>query len=316
MKYSREYLDQRSGETGFRPDTLEKVLRLERLLDQVTRHAYLGPRLVLKGGTAFNLFYARAPRLSVDLDFNYVGAVEREAMLREQPEVQRAVEQIAAADGYKIQRGPDEHAGRKLFLNYVNGLGTADHIEVDLNYMFRVPLVPPELRQGWTPDADFPCRARVVGLEEVMAGKLVAFLDRVAARDLYDVASFVADPPEHDAATLRRLFVGLSGTLPKALSTYTPRHLDSFTRKALDAELAPMLRASERPELEPLQSRVAPLLSDLLALSPGEREYVDRLQWGEFLPELVAEDHPELLSRLRSHPALRWKIENARKRRS
>jgi hypothetical protein len=159
-------------------------------------------------------------------------------LVREQPEVQRAVEQIAAGDGYKVQRGPEEHAGRKLYLNYANSLGTADRIEIDLNYMFRVPLVPPELRQGWTPDPDFPCRARIAGLEEVMAGKLVAFLDRVAARDLYDVASFAADPPQHDAATLRRLFVGLSGILPKGLTTYSARHLESFTQKALDAELA------------------------------------------------------------------------------
>lgn len=316
MKYSREYLERLSEATSFRPDTLERVLRLERLLDQVSRHAYLGPRLVLKGGTAFNLFYARAPRLSVDLDFNYVGAAGRETMLGEQPEVQRAVEQIAAAEGYKVQRGRDEHAGRKLYLNYLNGLGTPDHIEVDLNYMFRIPLVPPELRAGWTPDADVPCRARVAGLEEVMAGKLVAFLDRVAARDLYDLASFVADPPKHDATTFRRLFVGLSGTLPKALSTYTPRHLESFTQKILDTELAPMVRTGEPLQIEPLKSRVAPLLSDLLALSARERQYVDRLQWGEFLPELVAEDHQELLTRLRNHPALRWKVENARKPRA
>jgi len=316
LKYSREYLERLAETTDFRADTLEKVLRLERLLDQVTRHAYLGPRLVLKGGTAFNLFYARAPRLSVDLDFNYVGAVEREAMLRERPEIERAVGQIAAAEGYRVQPGRDEHAGRKLYLGYVNGLGTADRIEVDLNYLFRVPLVPPELRPGWTPDPDFSCRARVAGLEEVVAGKLLAFLDRVATRDLYDLASFAAAPPNYDAATLRRLFVGLSGVLPKALTAYSPRHLDNFTQKALDAELAPMVRTGERPEVERLKSRVAPLLSDLLTLSPGEQQYVDRLQWGEFLPELVAGDDPELLDRLRRHPALRWKVENARKRRS
>ncbi|MGH7268059.1 MAG: nucleotidyl transferase AbiEii/AbiGii toxin family protein [Candidatus Rokuibacteriota bacterium] len=89
MRYSREYLGERSAGTGFRPDTLEKVLRLLRLLDQVTRHPFLGSRLLLKGGTALNLFYAAAPRLSVDLDFNYV--VDLDQMLRERPEVERAI---------------------------------------------------------------------------------------------------------------------------------------------------------------------------------------------------------------------------------
>lgn len=39
--FSREYLQQSATETGFRPDTLERVLRLERLLGQVRRHPFL-----------------------------------------------------------------------------------------------------------------------------------------------------------------------------------------------------------------------------------------------------------------------------------
>jgi predicted nucleotidyltransferase component of viral defense system len=98
LKYGREYLGERAAGTGFRPDTLEKV-RLLRLLDQVTRHPFLGSRLLLKGGTALNLFYAVAPRLSVDLDFNYVGAADRAQMLQERPEVERAVNQLVMGEG-------------------------------------------------------------------------------------------------------------------------------------------------------------------------------------------------------------------------
>lgn len=314
LKYSREYLDQRSASTGFRPDTLEKVLRLLRLLDQVTRHPFLGSRLLLKGGTALNLFYAVAPRLSVDLDFNYVGAVDRGEMLRERPEVERAVNQVVVGEGYRVQWGREEHAGRKLYLAYVNGLGSPDRIELDLNYLFRVPLADPEIRSAWTPDPDVPCEARIVSREEVMAGKLLALLDRVAARDLYDVAAFAVVPSAYESLVLRRLFVVLSGVLPRALSAYDVRHLDRFTQKSMDVELAPLLRSGETLIVGALRDRVGALLGQLLALSPSEAEYVERIQWGELAPELVAADQPELLVRLRTHPALLWKIENARKR--
>lgn len=50
-----------------------------------------------------------------------------------------------------------------------------------------------------------------------MAGKLLALLDRVAARDLYDAAQFALAPPQ-DPVAFRRLFVALSGVLPKALT--------------------------------------------------------------------------------------------------
>ncbi len=314
MRYSREYLEGLSERTGFAPDTLEKVLRLERLLDQVTRHPFLGPRLALKGGTALNLFYGRAPRLSVDLDFNYVGAIERAVMLEERPTVERALATLVEGDGYRLQWGRDEHAGRKTYLGYVNGLGTPDRIEVDLNYMFRVSLGEPTVREGWMPDPDFPCRARIVGTEEILAGKTLALLDRTVARDLFDVATVAAEPPPHDPALFRPIFVALSGILPRPLSEYSVQHLEAFSRAGVEVELGPVLHRNARPTIDDLRRRVAPWLAERLALSAPEREYVERLQWGEFKPELLAADQPALLSHLLAHPALLWKVENARRR--
>ena len=50
-------------------------------------------------------------------------------------------------------------------------------------------------------------------------------------------------------------------------------------------------------------------------MSDPEKEYVERIQWGEFKPELVVGDDPEMLERVRRHPMLLWKAENGRKRR-
>jgi hypothetical protein len=158
--FSADYLARLGGTTGFRSDTLEKVLRLGRVLDQVGRHPFLGERLALKGGTALNLFFgAQAPRLSVDLDFNYVRPVERDEMLREKEEIERALGLVAEGDGYRLQWGASEHAGRKTYLGYRNALGTPDRIEVDVNYLYRVSLQPVLVQEGWTPDPDFPSAA-------------------------------------------------------------------------------------------------------------------------------------------------------------
>ena len=77
--------------TGFRVEILEKVTLLLDLLDGFNRHPYLEGRLALKGGTALNLFVFDVPRLSIDIDLNYVGQLDREAMLAERPEVERAL---------------------------------------------------------------------------------------------------------------------------------------------------------------------------------------------------------------------------------
>jgi hypothetical protein len=95
MSVSQERLRDASAETGFRAEALEKVIRLGELASDVFNHPFLGPALALKGGTALNLAFGPPPRLSVDLDFNYVASVEREVMLRDRPEVERALEQLA-----------------------------------------------------------------------------------------------------------------------------------------------------------------------------------------------------------------------------
>jgi hypothetical protein len=51
----------------FQAETGEKVLRLKQILVEFQRHPALKQKLVLKGGTALNLFYLDLARLSVDI---------------------------------------------------------------------------------------------------------------------------------------------------------------------------------------------------------------------------------------------------------
>lgn len=246
--YSADYLGRLAGFTGFRPDTLEKVLRLGRVLDQVGRHPFLRDRLALKGGTALNLFFgAQAPRLSVDLDFNYVRPVERDEMLREKEEIERALGLVAEGDGYRLQWSAPEHAGRKFYLGYWDAHGTPDRIELDVNFLYRVSLQPVVVQDGWTPDTDFPCRARLVGLEETLAGKLSALVDRGAPRDLYDAVGLAQGRWPHDGGLLHRLFVVLSGGLDRALTTYEIPHRASLSQAELEEALVPVLRGDGAP---------------------------------------------------------------------
>ena len=81
MNISQQRLSAISQSTGFRPEILEKVIQLVELLNAITAHPFLGPRLTLKGGTALNLFIFELPRLSVDIDLNYIGSAARDGML-------------------------------------------------------------------------------------------------------------------------------------------------------------------------------------------------------------------------------------------
>ena len=57
MRISKEKLFSEAEVTGFRPEILEKVIRLLSLLEGFRSHPFLKGRLALKGGTALNFFF-------------------------------------------------------------------------------------------------------------------------------------------------------------------------------------------------------------------------------------------------------------------
>ena len=127
-------LQREAASTGFRPEALDKVIRLLELLEGLRSHPFLKTRLALKGGTALNLFVFDTPRLSVDLDLNYTGAAERETMLEERPRVEQAIEAVCGRLDMTVRHTPGEHAGGKWRLAYVGASGQGT-LELDVNFM-------------------------------------------------------------------------------------------------------------------------------------------------------------------------------------
>lgn len=151
---SLEQVSRLTRRTGYRAETLEKVVRLLDLLAEVHRHPLLSCALVLKGGTALNLGFGNPRRLSVDLDFNYIGALGRDEMERDRPQVEEAIGRIAATQGYRTQWSREAHAGRKCFLSYTSVTGGLERIEVDVNFLHRLPLLEPLERNLWSPEEE------------------------------------------------------------------------------------------------------------------------------------------------------------------
>ena len=137
---SAQTLQRIADETGHQTGTLEKVMRLLDLLQEIAHDSVLAERLVLKGGTALNVFHLGLDRLSVDIDLNYVGALDRAVMEAERPTVDAALNRLLVSQGYGIRRQPDEHAGGKWIGRYASALGGNGTLEVDVNYMASEPL--------------------------------------------------------------------------------------------------------------------------------------------------------------------------------
>lgn len=175
---SAQTLQRIAEETGHSAGTLEKVMGLLELLQEIARDPVLSERLVLKVGTALNVFHLGLDRLSVDIDLNYVGALDRAVVESERPAVDAALNRLLVSQGYGIRRQPDEHAGGKWIGRYASALGGNATLEVDMNYMARQPLFG-SVRMNSVPLGGMRASdILVLGIHEIVAGKLVALIDR------------------------------------------------------------------------------------------------------------------------------------------
>ena len=88
---------------------LEKVYRLMAILAEVRRTPDLHGRLALKGGTAVQSIHLGFRRLSVDIDFNYVGSLDRDVMERDRAEMRVALLRLFDQQGYELDNERDHH---------------------------------------------------------------------------------------------------------------------------------------------------------------------------------------------------------------
>jgi len=318
MSVSLTYLERCAGDTGYSVPTLEKVTRLGEIAATIARHPALSAALALKGGTALNLCTGLAPtRMSVDLDYNYIAHAERPRMLAERPDVESVVEEVAHRLGYRVQRSRDEFAGRKVFAAYKSVLGTDARVEIDLNFLFRVPLDGVVDAEMWQPgDLDRP-GVRTVSLLELCVGKLLALLDRAAPRDAWDAVRLQSTARELlQSPRFRAFFIAASAILDHPISTYSHERMrERLTAEMIETQLVPMLAAGLPPSAAALVDEAWSVLAPFVELRPHETEYVEAVQRGELRPEILFPDQPDDANVIANHPAIRWKVENVREHR-
>ena len=318
MKISPEKLAAEAQAVGFRPDILEKAAQLLGLLDSLGSHPFLKEKLVLKGGTALNLFVFDVPRLSVDIDLNYVGAENRDGMLADRPKVEQAVQAVFAREGFTARRVPEEHAGGKWSLRYVSATGRSGNLEVDINFMFRIPLWPVTIRDSHSVG---PWRAKGVPVlhhHELAAGKLAALLSRRQARDLFD-SHRILSMGNLEPDRLRIAFVTYGGMNRKDWRAVSVEDVD-FDAAELTRSLLPTLHAREtKGEHSPIEygARIVREcregLSAVLPFTAPERRLLDLLlDRGEIDPTLLTAD-TSLQRRIQSQPLLEWKARNVKR---
>jgi hypothetical protein len=79
--------------------------------------------------------------------------------------------------------------------------------------------------------------------------------------------------------------------------------------------LYPLLRSGDRPTTEGMTAAIRPLLVSVLDHA-REKTYLDAMARGEYRPEMLFPNRPDIVERIARHPALLWKATNVAEHRS
>ncbi|MHB1018267.1 MAG: nucleotidyl transferase AbiEii/AbiGii toxin family protein [Coriobacteriia bacterium] len=297
---------------GFAAPVIDKVERLLEILGALREDPVLGDVFVLHGGTGLNLFYDRVPRLSVDIDLLYVATDDVNKMRRLRPDVDTRFRRVVETLGYLVQSTNHEHSGQSYRIKY-----PGDYVKADISYLARVPLLKPDSLECdlADPRVTFP----VLQLSELVAGKVKALFERVAARDLYDLWRLSERRPGHFDEPLARALalyaVSISNAFPATTAPSVALQRFENPSPAFVDPLYAMLRTGDAPEYGQMLDAVRGWLEPLDSLSPDEAEYVRLLdEESRCDPRLLFEPWSEVMDRASRDPVMAWKVQNLARR--
>ena len=321
MELSRDDLRALALEIGVRPEGLEKVVRLLGVIERLGGESEVRSAYALKGGTALNAFWLPLPRLSVDIDLNFIGEVGRSELQLQRPGFERGVTRACQLAGCRVLHSPGEHAGGKYRLRFPSVLGGEQNLEVDVSYVARVPLFG--LQQRHCVLRGFEAsHVTTYSIPELAGGKFAALMGRTVARDQYDAVRLL----ELESGLLDSPEFRIAFTCHAAGSRTDSRgwkpEVGALDLNDVRNRLAPLLRFSQEPLAgDPralargLRAALEGVAPRLVAWSEAERAFLDALlDRGELHPELLTSD-PELSRRIGAQPMLRWKQIHVRKHR-
>lgn len=312
MEFDRITLGRLAKEQGFVRDTLEKVCRLTDILLFIQQDGLLNGRLALKGGTAINLTVFELPRLSVDIDLDYIGSISRDQMMEDRRSIRDRISKFMAAAGYTASmKSKQYHALDSFVYEYLNAGGMKDNLKIEINYMLRSHVLDIDRRKIVIPWLASDTVITTVNPVEIYGSKITALINRNAPRDLYDVYSMIQASliPESDMSLLRKcvVFYGAIGSATTPLG-FSADEIAKTSPMRIKTDLVPVLRRGERFDVGTAEAIVRDYLRQLLTLTDNEKQFLLQFSQKQYKPELLFDD-VDVLDRIARHPMAIWKCE-------
>ncbi len=184
-------IQKKARAAGVRDQQIEKDYMLSWVLYGIAQHKTLSKQLVFKGGTALKKAYFKEYRFSEDLDFTLLDIYATNDLII--TGFREAFDFVADEANIPLEIIENNHqndSGLGFFISYVGplgGLGFNKKIKVDISrheiIIFSPVVMPAKLSYSDLDHHQLLCYS----LEEILVEKLRSVMQRMQARDFYDL---------------------------------------------------------------------------------------------------------------------------------
>lgn len=305
IKYAKEYKVNKG--------TLERVLRLVDILKFINEYEEIKGKLALKGGTSINLAYYNYLRLSVDIDLDYIGSLDKDIMLKDRTIIEKSI--LTYVESNNMQYRPDKsretHALDSFVFNYNNYFNSSDMLKIEINYMNRVHLFECEYKQITLPMAS---DVNILSLNkfDLFASKMNALIYRTTIRDIYDIYNMInlktIKPEEMELFKKSLIFYLLLSTEDKLdiklLFDECIKRMSAFCNKRLPQYLTATLTENDSFEINKAISLISEFLNELKSrITNDEFLFINEFPYNKnslFNDKCID-------GKIVNHPMIKWK---------
>lgn len=305
IKYAKEYKVNKG--------TLERVLRLVDILKFINEYEEIKGKLALKGGTSINLAYYNYLRLSVDIDLDYIGSLDKDIMLKDRTIIEKSI--LTYVESNNMQYRPDKsrktHALDSFVFNYNNYFNSSDMLKIEINYMNRVHLFECEYKQITLPMAS---DVNILSLNkfDLFASKMNALIYRTTIRDIYDIYNMInlktIKLEEMEFFKKSLIFYLLLSTEDKLdiklLFDECIKRMSAFCNKRLPQYLTATLTENDSFEINKAVSLISEFLNELKArITNDEFLFINEFPYNQnslFNDKCID-------GKIVNHPMIKWK---------
>ena len=184
-------IQQKADAVGVRDQQIEKDYILSWILFGITKHQHLSKTIVFKGGTVLKKVYFEDYRFSEDLNFTLLnGEISNEQIFEWFKEVFEIIKKDADIPLEIIDNNEHEDGDINFYISYIGplgGQGNNERLKVDISRSGQL-VFEPVMNAVYIDYSDMEeHKLLCYPLEEVLVEKMRSVMQRMPARDFYDI---------------------------------------------------------------------------------------------------------------------------------